>query len=96
MPKFAAHLSLRDLAGILLMLIGLQLRAVQTFELSSQTTQLLAGMVGPAPETPRGALRQFVIETTEHRHRITPPPWLGWLSLSLGGVCLSQRLLGKR
>jgi hypothetical protein len=94
--KLKPILTIRDVAGILLIATGIQLRAVETFELSSPTTKLLAGITRHSPETPRGALQQMAIETTQYRHRITPPAWLGWLSLSLGGVCLSQRLLAKR
>jgi hypothetical protein len=93
-PK--VQLNLRDAGAIALLLMGLHLRAVETFELSPSTTQLLSGLVGPAQDSPRGALRQFVIETTEHRHRITPPAWVGWSCLSIGGTLLACRAIGKR
>lgn len=88
-------LSRRDLCAAVLVAAGLQLRAVETFELSPDTTQFLNGMVGPSLETPRGALRQFVVESTQHRHRVTPPAWIGWSCLSAGSVMLTLRLLGK-
>jgi hypothetical protein len=94
--KLKPILTIRDVAGILLIAAGVQLRTVETFELSSPTTKLLAGTFQNAPQTPRGALQQMAIDTTQYRHRVTPPAWLGWASLSLGGVCLSQRLLAKR
>lgn len=72
--------------GILLLLAGLQLRAVETFELSAETTRILAGFVGPSPATPHGAVRQIAIDTLEPRHRLTPPRWLGWSLLSAGVV----------
>lgn len=93
MAKLKGILSLRDVCGLLLLVAGLQLRAVETFELSTETTQMLNGAVGPSLETPRGALRQFVIESTAHRHRVTPPAWLGWSCLSVGGVLLAHRFL---
>lgn len=73
-------------AGVLILLLGLQLRAVETFELSAPTTRLLAGMVGPSPATAHGAVRQIVIDTTQPRHRVTPPNWLGWSMVSIGCV----------
>ena len=92
----AFQLHLRDVAGILLLAAGLQLRAVETFEFSPSTTKVLAGIVGDAPETPRGALRNFMIETTQHRHRITPPTWLGWSLLSVGTVLIAKGRLKEK
>lgn len=94
--KIKGILAPRDLCGIVLLCVGLQLRAVETFELSPDTTQFLNGTLGPSTESPRGALRQFVIESTQHRHRITPPAWLGWSCLSAGGVMVTLRMLPKK
>lgn len=83
-------------AGVLLLLAGLQLRAVETFELSAPTTRILAGFVGPSPGTPHGAVRQLVIDTTQPKHRITPPEWLGWSLLSIGCVLTAHGMMGKK
>jgi hypothetical protein len=89
-------ISIRDVAAVLLVLVGLQLRAVETYELSPGTTRLLAGLVGPSEATAHGALRGMVIETTQHRHRLRPPEWLGWTCLSTGGVLLARSVLKRR
>lgn len=95
MAKFKGLLAARDLCSIALLCIGLQLRAVETYELSPWTTQFLNKSVGPSTETPRGALRQFAVEATDYRHRITPPSWLGWSCLSIGGTMLAVRALRR-
>lgn len=88
--------ALQGYAGVLLLLVGLQLRAVETFELSPGATRQLAALVGPSPDTPRGAIRQLVIDTAQPRHRITPPSWLGWTLLSAGGVLTAHRLMQRK
>ena len=91
--KLKGMLGPRDLCGICVLCIGLQLRAVETFELSPWTTQFLNKSVGPSTETPRGALRHFAVEATQHRHRITPPAWIGWSCVSIGATLLATRTL---
>lgn len=78
------------------MLLGAQLRAVETFELSHDATRHLAGLVGPPPQSPHGLLRTTAIDALQHRHRITPPAWLGWTLLSSGGVLVAYGLLQRR
>ena len=81
--------------GIVLLAVGIQLRAVETFELSAETTRILAGFVGPSAATPHGAVRQIAIDTLEPRHRLTPPRWLGWSLLSAGIVVTALGALRK-
>jgi hypothetical protein len=82
-------------AGILLILVGVHLRAVDTFVLNADATRVLASWSGPPPETARGTIRQFVINATSPREPISPPAWLGWALLSLGIVLTAQGLLRK-
>lgn len=84
------------LAGALLLLLGGQLRAVQTFELSPNATRLLAAWAGPSPQTTEGAVRQIAIDATQYRHRITPPEWLGWSLLSVGSVLTAHGMMRRK
>ena len=81
--------------GILLLLIGLQLRAVESFVLSPGATNTLAQWFGPSRDTPEGAVQQIVIDTTAPRKVLTPPRWLGWMCLSLGVVAVGYGTLGR-
>jgi hypothetical protein len=81
--------------GAGLVLLGIQLRAVETFELSHNATRLFAGYTGPPPGSPHGLLRSTAIDTLQHRHRITPPEWLGWTILSTGSVLLAYGALQR-
>ncbi|HTN75015.1 MAG TPA: hypothetical protein VL096_07200 [Pirellulaceae bacterium] len=82
--------------GVILLLLGLQMRAVETYEFSPDATRILAGWVGPEAGTPHAAVRQVVIDTTRPRHRMTPPAWLGWSLLSIGCVLTAHGLLRSR
>ncbi len=82
-------------AGVLLLLMGGILRAVDSFVLSASTTRVLASWTGPPPETPKGAVRQIVIDTTAPRRIVTPPEWLGWALLCTGGVLTVHGLLHR-
>jgi hypothetical protein len=81
--------------GVFLLLCGLLLRVVETFELSAGATRVLAGWVGPSPNTPHGAVRQAYIDTAQPRHRVTPPIWLGWSCLSAGIVLVARGVLKR-
>lgn len=93
--KASAKASWCMILGVGLILLGLQMRAVETYELSHNTTRLLNGYVGPPPESPHGLLRSTAIDTLQHRHRVTPPEWLGWTILSTGSVLLAYGVLQR-
>jgi hypothetical protein len=80
--------------GIILLLFGLQMRAVEHFVLSPQSTSLLSRYAGPGVDTTHGAVQQIVVDTTGHSHTVTPPRWIGWALLSTGGVLFVHGLLG--
>jgi hypothetical protein len=82
-------------AGLLLVLVGVQLRVVESYVLSAEATAALAGWTGPAANSPGGMFEQIVVETTSPRRVVTPPRWLGWASLSAGVVLAAFALLGK-
>ena len=83
-------------AGILILLIGLQLRAVSTYELNAEATKLLAEKTPTtASATPAaigfdGASQPAVLPTS--RKVIQPPNWLGWCLISVGAVLILHSL----
>ena len=81
--------------GIVLLVLGLQLRAIEAFVCTPETTQLLSKWTGPDEQTAQGAFQRLVVEKTERRHVVKPPNWLGWAVLSIGFVLTVHGLWGK-
>jgi len=83
-------------AGILVLLIGLQLRTVSSYELNAETTKLLAGKTPvTASATPtavgfNGENQPPLLPTS--RKVIRPPDWLGWCLISVGAVLILHSL----
>ena len=90
--KTPAYHQVTLFVGLLFLLLGLQMRAVESYTLSPGTTRRLAQWVGPSASTPKGALQRMAVETDLVRKTITPPPWLGWATLSLGVVLTAHGL----
>lgn len=82
-------------AGVVLLLLGMQLRMVDAYVLNPATTNVLARVAGPSADTPQGTLHRLVLESTQPRHAIRPPHWLGWACLSLGGVLAAFGVMHK-
>jgi hypothetical protein len=82
--------------GAVLLVLGFVLRHVESVELTAPATRTLAGIVGPSPDSPHGAVRQFAIDTLEPRHRLIPPKWLSWSMLSAGGIMLAMGAMRRK
>ena len=83
------------LGGLLLILIGMQMRLVESYVLSPAATRVLADWFGAPPATPTGALQQLATQGNA-RKIVSPPRWLGWASMSLGVMLVAYGVLGKR
>lgn len=74
-------------AGIILLLAGGQMYAVESYQLTPSATKFLAHNVGPGPDTPRGALNHLMVNSgADIRETIRPPGWISWAALSAGAV----------
>ena len=80
--------------GVLLLLIGLQLRSVSNFVLTDEATKFLAERAQSASDNPllgmsadSGALPQKVVQ---------PPEWLGWCLISVGAVLVLHSFAMKK
>lgn len=82
-------------AGVVLLLLGLQLRLVEGYVCTPKTTTVLVDWFGPTKETPRGAVQAMLAEKTSHRHIVEPPKWSGWAALAVGAVLLANGAMGK-
>lgn len=87
-------------AGVLLVLLGVQLRMVGSYVLTAETTRLLAnkGQVAasstPPPLAFGSAASAPALPTT--RKVIRPPEWLGWCLVSVGAVLVLHSLSMKK
>ena len=76
------------LAGLLLFLVGLQFRLVESFTLNERSSTFVAARMGagPQPAMWQGASPRKVIE---------PPRWLGLALMSIGAVMTVKSLSMK-
>ena len=74
-------------AGLLLVLLGLQFRRVESFVLNEQTTRMMARMTNTPMvdnSTAFGALFEPVAPAP--KKRVTPPRWVGLSMIAIGAV----------
>jgi len=83
--------------GVVILLVGVQFRAVSAFVLNPETTQFIAERTGHAST----ATSQTLFTTTSGtsaapRKVVEPPEWLGWCLMSIGAVLILHSLAMKR
>ncbi len=80
--------------GMLLLLLGLQFRYIDAFQLNEPTTQFLAKRLKKETVVTRSPLAAFFgdVNPVPMRKTIRPPKWLGWSMVSVGGVLVLQSL----
>ena len=83
-------------AGVVLLLAGVQLRAVEQYVLSNGATQMLSQWLGSDPDTAEGAVQNWVVKNTPARKVIQPPRWLGWAAMSIGAVLVAHGAMRRR
>ena len=74
-------------AGIACLLVGIQFRVIDSFELTPQLTQFLAERTGhplASVNAAAGALTQS--DKVMARKSVQPPEWLGFSLISIGAV----------
>ncbi|MEO1528491.1 MAG: hypothetical protein AAFX06_23965 [Planctomycetota bacterium] len=73
--------------GVLLVLLGLQFRRIESFVLNEPTTRFVAKMANkPIVDNSTTIGSLFEPVTPPIRKRVTPPRWLGLSLLAVGGV----------
>jgi hypothetical protein len=80
------------LAGVVLLLVGIQLRMVDAFVLNEGATRFLSQQAGGA--TSAAATILPAIGPTP-RKTVRPPEWLGWALMSVGSVLILHSLAMK-
>ncbi|HZZ29530.1 MAG TPA: hypothetical protein VFE46_16140 [Pirellulales bacterium] len=77
--------------GVLLVLLGIQFRLVESATLNEKTTQFLATHMASAPSGMMAVLPGSAVHKV-----IQPPQWLGWALVSSGAVCILHSLAMKK
>jgi hypothetical protein len=82
--------------GIVVLLIGLQLRAVSAFWLNEEATRFLAEQSSDASAAERSFMALASAVPTAPRKVIEPPDWAGWCLVSIGSVIILQSLAMRK
>ena len=84
------------MTGIIIFLIGVQLRWVESYTLTAECTQFLAKrFFRPKKSKPVQQIPLLYVTETKkpvYRHKFKPPKWLGWMVLCTGGVFILHSL----
>jgi len=87
--------------GTLVLLLGVQVRMVDTYVLSPETTRFLAQRTGnanlaSASQSPGVFAAANAPASASIRKSVRPPEWLGWCLLSIGAVLVLHSLAMPR
>ena len=76
------------MAGLVLLFMGIQFRAVDSFVLTPEFTELVAGSSGSSVAAANAAAPSLGLfrNAPPAMKTVTPPEWLGWALLSIGLV----------
>ncbi len=86
------------MAGLVMLLLGIQFRVAESFVLTQEFTQLLAQGAGDSTavaDTTSPLLRPFQ-DAPALKKTVKPPDWLGWVLLSVGLVLCLQALAMRK
>jgi hypothetical protein len=88
------------LGGLVVLLLGIQLRLVDSYVLNERATQFLAQRMqqlnGNQPASASDFSTTFAAQSPIGHKRIDVPPWLGYSLLSIGGVLVLYSLALKK
>lgn len=75
--------------GLVVLLLGVQVRYVSAYVLNPEATQFLAERTGQAPAGAAPFLSALSATPAAPRKVLSPPEWLSWCLISVGAVlCL--------
>jgi len=84
-------------AGLVLLALGLEFRAVESFELTPELTQFLAEQTDhPLASVNAGTAMVTPSQKPIATKTVRPPEWLGWALLSIGGTLIMHAMAMKR
>lgn len=85
------------LAGILLILLGIQFRMIDSFVLNEPTTRMLARVTKDTAVADNSSMTNFMMSVhPKPMKRVQPPRWLGLAMIAAGVVISSHALVIPR
>jgi len=76
-------------AGFVILLLGIQLRLVQSYELNAEASRFIQERRGRDITAMTSTyLADWSLPAFQPRETITPPSWLGWSLISVGSVLI--------
>ncbi len=85
------------LVGLLLLFLGLQLRALDSVVLNEQSTRFITRKIGSKQQVARAEIIQTAsLGQMAPRKVIKPPRWIGWALISAGAVFALHALALRR
>lgn len=83
--------------GIVVLLVGLQVRYVSAYVLNPEATKFLAERSGRSQDLSSASYFTFAgISSSASKKVVHPPEWLGWCLISVGAVLVLHSLAMKR
>ena len=83
--------------GVVLFLLGLQFRLVDSFVLNENSTRALHRFSQRSNITDSNLATKVYMQVGSPKKSLRPPNWLGYVLLSVGGVmCLHAMVLPRR
>lgn len=84
--------------GLILLFLGLQIRYVQSYTLTIESSQFLQKRFAKSQPEPQRSLTALVTASGPpvSRRQIEPPRWLGYSLLSIGAVLILHSLAMKK
>jgi hypothetical protein len=81
------------IAGVVVLLVGIQLRMVESYQLNAETTRwLMEHSDDPAVQAVRTATEVVPNVGPQPKKTVVPPQWIGWACISLGSVLILHAL----
>ena len=86
------------MAGLVLLLLGIQLRVVEAFVLNERATQFVTQRIQQikGQASPGDATTLVAAQVPAGKHRLQRPKWLGYSIISIGGVLVLYSLALKK
>ena len=81
------------LVGLLVLLLGIQFRMVETFTFNEPTTRFLAQRFQDSAEAPVSSWLANNSNTVMPRKTCKPPIWLGYSLISIGSVLVLHSIM---
>ena len=72
--------------GLLVLLLGIQFRMIDSFTLNETSTRALHRVAQQSELTQPDFRRDAYMSIANPKKTISPPDWMGWALLTIGGV----------